>query len=60
MKKSDLKSGMVVETRDGERYLSIEANGEIFLLGYGEFTYMHLYEEDLTVIRSSNFDIVKV
>lgn len=60
MKKSDLKSGMTVETRGGERYMLVEVSGEIFLLGYEGFTCMHLYEEDLTMISNPDYDIVKV
>lgn len=60
MKKSDLKSGMVVEVRNGDRYLLIEDSGEIFLLGYDGFNYMHSYEEDLTMISNPDYDIVRV
>lgn len=60
MKKSDLKSGMVVETRNGNRYLLVEHRGKIFLLGYDGFNYMSSYEEDLTMISNPDYDIDKV
>lgn len=50
MKKSDLKSSMVVETRNGNRYLVIrKESDELFFMNLGEFSYMpgDGFDEDL-------------
>lgn len=56
MKKSNLKNGMVVEYRNGERRIVI--NDKILgLYGHNEFKY---YNDDLTSVTRDELDIVKV
>ena len=60
MTKSDLKNGMVVELRNGKRFLIVND------LGIGKDTYIHLdgfggYDKKLNdVIGYSEFDITKI
>ena len=60
MKKSDLKNGMVVELRNGKRFLIVNA------LGIGKDTCIKLdglvgYDENLyDIIGDSTFDITKI
>lgn len=56
--KKDLKNGMVVETRNGKRYIVIDNR----LLGEDGTTYLNEYDDDLWHISLTNneFDIVKV
>ena len=60
MKKSDLKNGMVVELRNGKRFLIVD------VLGIGEDSCITLdgfmgYDENLNdIMRYSEFDITKI
>jgi len=60
----EIKSGYVVELRDGDKYLAIETNwwGNpcIFLLGDKDYSSMASYDEDLRCDGFENLDIVKV
>ena len=56
MKKSDLNSGMVVETRDRELYLVV---GDKLIGVYGCLNLLH-YLDNLEHTLFSNFDIIKV
>lgn len=56
MKKSDLKSGMVVELRDGKRYLFI--NNE--MLGVDGFLRFSSYYENLKNKIVKDYDVLKV
>lgn len=64
MKKSDLRSRMVAETRNGNRYLVIRGEGELNFMNIGGFGYMpgDGFEEDLLLFGRgcSDLDIVKV
>lgn len=71
MKKSDLKTGMVVETRNGEKYLvmySPDFGKRVFISFDGGFLDLKDYLEDLTFrqpkyirkFNSHDFDIVKI
>lgn len=55
MRKSDLKSGQIVETREGERFLYL---GEKFICKDGCF--LDQYSEDLFDEELAEFDIMKV
>lgn len=57
--KKDLKSGMVVELRDGSRFLTVEINGRLDLIGKDTWDSLSLYNENLTD-ADRDFDIVKV
>ena len=60
MKKSDLKNGMVVELRNGKRFLIVDDRG------FGEDSCIALngfmgYDENLNdIMRYSEFDIIKI
>lgn len=63
MKKSDLKSGYLVEYRNGLRRLVIESsdNGFVLIGGKNEICNEGMnYEEDLRSTTASTLDIVKV
>lgn len=61
MKKSDLKSGMVVETREGNRYLVIKDGDLLYFMNSNESTYLEdIYGDDLLSTQSDNFDIMKI
>ena len=62
MKKSDLKYGNVVETREGIKYLYHCKNSARFLnLDYDGFLWIHNFDENLKYIDDLNeFDIMKV
>jgi len=60
MKKSDLKSGMIVETRDGKRYLFtsgvlLDFDGYIMLINYNEDLKSKYYEaQDIVKVYKGN------
>ena len=61
MKKSDLKNGMIVDLRDGTRFICMDHK----LIGMDTYDYMSEYNEDLTIrweddIDLKDLDIVKV
>ena len=62
MKKSDLKYGNVVETREGIKYLYHCKNSDKFLnLEYDAFLWIHNFDENLKCINDLNeLDIMKV
>lgn len=71
MKKSDLENGMIVESRNGKRYIviknftgkSINFNGRnniLLNIEFGEYDILDNYEEDLTNIYFKTSDIIKV
>ena len=62
MKKSDLKYGNVVETREGIKYLYHCKNSDKFLnLDYDAFLWIRNFDENLKCINDLNeFDIMKV
>ena len=62
MKKSDLKYGNVVETREGIKYLYHCKNSDKFLnLDYDAFLWIHNFDKNLKCINDLNeFDIMKV
>ena len=62
MKKSDLKYGNVVETREGIKYLYHCKNSDKFLnLDYDAFILIRNFDENLKCINDLNeFDIMKV
>lgn len=61
MTKSDLKSGMVIETREGERYLAVEPNGVLFFMNLNGHTFFTsaIMHEDMTM-PYQGLDIVKI
>lgn len=56
MTKQDLKSGMVVETREGKLYLVVDD----FLTNDNGFLLLEEYDENLKDVGNKIFDIVKV
>ena len=63
MELKDLKTGMVVETRDGTKYLIVNQDGKLY--GIGVNGYMSLdggcpHKSDMTWPDDSCLDIVKV
>ena len=65
MDKNSLKTGMIVELRDGERYLVVnnaEITGITWNIGVGQYTWIWLddYNDDLTEKNVKELDIVKV
>ena len=63
MKKSELKNGMVVELRNGNRYL-VHNDKLLNFEGYvninDSFTHMFYYNEDLTYSCNKEFDIIRI
>ena len=63
MKKSDLKTGMVVETARGEKYLVMlnpDCEGRDLISFDRGYMPLSKYENDLTYINEPEWDIVKV
>ena len=73
MKKSDLENGMIVEMRNGEKYIVIKDftkkskrygndNDILLSIDFGSFEFLGTYKEDLTITNKEDdcFDIVKV
>lgn len=71
MKKSDLENGMIVENRDGDKFIVIKKFTELsktctncrdvlLNINFGEYDTLDEYEEDLTNGSFKDFDIVKV
>lgn len=60
MNKSDLKPGMVVELKNGKRYLVAEMHSDLFLLGHSIFDKLCNYNEDLTSKCIAQLSICKV
>ena len=63
MELKDLKTGMVVETRDGTKYLIVNRDGKLY--GIGTNSYMPLdgeysHKSNMTWPDSSDLDIMKV
>lgn len=63
MELKDLKTGMVVETRDGTKYLIVNQDGKLY--GIGMNRYMSLdggypHKSDMTWPDDSDLDIMKV
>lgn len=63
MELKDLKTGMVVETRDGTKYLIVNRDGKLY--GIGMNGYMPLdggypHKSDMTWPDGSDLDIMKV
>lgn len=63
MELKDLKTGMVVETRDGTKYLIVNQDGKLY--GIGMNVYMSLdgrypHKSDMTWPDDSDLDIMKV
>ena len=61
MTKSELKTGMVVERRNGDKYMVLldTPHGNIFVCKYG-WCNMDLYEDDLHAMGGEKLDIVAV
>lgn len=63
-KKNDIKSGYVVELRDGSRLMAIRYNQELFnkiiIDEDGEWSHFDQFNNELTSKISSKYDIMKV
>lgn len=60
MKKSDLKSGMVVRFREGDMYFVSEVYGELICIGEDYWNPLRNHNEDLTHTLYKSLDIVEV
>ena len=65
MKKSDLKNGCVVETRNGRKYIKIDNTLVCFEIIDNKITPycwldLRLFKENLTSVENKKFDIMKV
>lgn len=58
--KKDLKPGMVIEYKNGERRLVVEINGELSLISNGMFAELNNFNNDLTYDRNPHINIVAV
>ena len=56
MKKQELKNGMIVENREGDRYIVVND----LLFGLDSFNLLENYNDDLTLFSFNNLYIVKV
>ena len=60
MKKSDLRSGMVVERRDGERFLLVDFGAEIVGVNGNSCWGLDYTQENMSSVNDAKRDIVKV
>lgn len=61
MKKSDLRSGMIVRLRNGKLYVTMEVEGHLIITNKNSWNPLDNYKEDLT--EKNNFaqlDIVEI
>lgn len=58
--KEDLKPGMVVEYKNGERRLVVEIDSKLLLISNGMFAELSNFNNDLTYDNHSNINIVAV
>ena len=58
--KEDLKPGMVIEYKSGEKRLVVEINGELSLISNGMFAELNNFNKDLTYDRNPHINIVAV
>ena len=59
----DLKTGMVVETREGDKFLVINRDGELCCIGEHEYTSLYgerPHRNDMTWTDGPELDIMKV
>ena len=67
MKKSDLKNGMIVKTRDGDEYIvikyclnNLQETSDVLLSTGGGYMGMDEYNDDLICPEDSDFDIMEI
>lgn len=62
MEKKDLKAGMVVENREGERKLVCSIQGKTYLIGKNTYSSLEYFDDNLKKTQKgiSQKDIVKV
>lgn len=67
MKKSDLRNGAIVETRDGDKLILLfgcsrynNSDNSLISLTNGTWLSFSIYNDDLTYCYDSEFDIMKV
>ena len=64
MKKSELKTGMMIVTRDGDRWMVFKDvdNSEDVLITYDGWNDLKMYDEDLRLLvnHDKSFDIIEV
>ena len=60
MKKSDLRSGMVIRYRDGDFGLVVDFYGELVSIGRCFWGTFYAYNEDLTYADNPDCDIVEI
>lgn len=60
MTKSDLKSGMAIELRCGERFLLVEIGKELYALNESGCGLISEYRNDLTSLIMPEYDILKI
>lgn len=60
MKKSDLKTGMVVKLRDGDNYVVMIRDNEQWITSDESWDSLNSYNDDLTCDYDNDYDIVKV
>ena len=61
MKKSELKSRMVVETRSGDRYMAIRDGDELHFMNRNGRTFVYdIFNDDLIDPHNTGFDIMKI
>ncbi len=58
MKKSDLRSGMVVRLRNGDLYITIDVEGKLIFTNGSGWNPLYNYREDLT--EKNNFEELDV
>ena len=58
--KEDLKPGMVVKYKNGERRLVVDINGELSLISNGMFAKLNNFNNDLTYDCNSDINIVAI
>lgn len=60
MKKSDLKSGMIIETRGGELGLLVDTNLGLLIQFDDTYEVLDGYDDDLSAKDYIRYDIIKV
>lgn len=59
MTKQDIENGMILETRDGERYMAIWSEGELYAVGTDLWMPLDTHKNDLTY-NMETLDIMNI
>ena len=60
MKKSDLKVNMIVEQREGCKFILMRFKKKLYMVSAQEYDNLDFYTDDLKEPTNTNYDIVKI